>query len=29
MAAAKEFAIKEGREGFVLMKNDNNVLPLS
>ena len=29
MAAAKEFAIKEGREGFVLMKNDNNALPLS
>ena len=29
MAAAKAHAIKQGREGFVLMKNDNNALPLS
>ena len=28
MEAAKNFAIKQGREGFVVMKNDNNALPL-
>ena len=28
MDAAREFAIKQGREGFVVMKNDNNALPL-
>ena len=27
-AAAKEIAIREGEEGTVIMKNDNNVLPL-
>lgn len=27
-AAAKAHGIKQGREGFVLMKNDNNALPL-
>lgn len=29
MAAAKALAIKEGREGTVIMKNDNGALPLS
>lgn len=29
MAAAKEMAIKQGREGFVLMKNDNSALPIA
>lgn len=28
MEAAKNFAIKQGREGFVVMKNDNDALPL-
>nr|WP_297706585.1 glycoside hydrolase family 3 N-terminal domain-containing protein [uncultured Butyrivibrio sp.] len=28
-AAAKEIAIREGQEGTVVMKNDNDVLPLS
>ena len=28
MEAAKNFAIKQGREGFVVMKNDNNALPI-
>lgn len=28
-AAAKEIAIREGEEGTVIMKNDNDVLPLS
>ncbi len=27
--AAKAHSVKQGREGFVLMKNDNNALPLS
>lgn len=29
MAAAKALAVKEGREGTVIMKNDNGALPLS
>lgn len=29
MAAAKQFAIREGSEGTVIMKNDNSVLPLA
>lgn len=28
MAAAKALAVREGREGTVIMKNDNNVFPL-
>lgn len=28
MKAAKELAVREGEEGTVIMKNDNNVLPL-
>ena len=28
-AAAKDIAVREGEEGTVVMKNDNNVLPLS
>lgn len=28
MKAAKEFAVRQGREGTVIMKNDNNVFPL-
>lgn len=28
-AAAKDIAVKEGQEGTVVMKNDNNVLPLA
>lgn len=29
MAAAKDLSIREGEEGTVVMKNDNNVLPIS
>lgn len=29
MEAAKQMAIKQGREGFVLMKNDNKALPIA
>lgn len=29
MAAAKDIAIREGEEGTVVMKNDNDVLPLN
>ncbi len=29
MNAAKEHSIKQGREGFVVMKNDNNALPIA
>ena len=29
MAAAKEMSIQQGREGFVLMKNDNAALPIA
>lgn len=29
LAAAREISVREGEEGFVLMKNDNNALPLS
>ena len=28
-AAAKDIAVREGEEGTVVMKNDNNVLPLT
>ena len=28
-AAAKDIAVREGEEGTVIMKNDNNVLPLA